>query len=111
MAAKNPLSALLRHSVQIQKTITAPDSTGDPVESWSTYKHVRASISPLNGREFENAQRISSDITTQIILRYETGLTTEHRIKFGSRLFNIHFIKNEDERNKKLILWCSEDVD
>lgn len=111
MAAKNPLAAILRHSVEIQQTATAADTTGDPVESWSTYKRVRAAISPLSGREFENAQRISSDITTQITLRYETGITTEHRIKFGSRYFNIHFIKNVDERDKQLILLCSEDVD
>lgn len=90
----------LKHQVLIQeKTVTGTGDRGQPVYTWNTLITVPASISPLNGRKAEIARQLVASATHTVTLRYYAGLTETMRLLYGSRVFNIGFIKNLDELN------------
>lgn len=81
---------------------------GGSDDSWSTDVTVWAKIRPLSSDEINQAAQFRSKVTHEVEIRYRTGITTEHKIVWGSREFTIHGIHNEGERNEKLILRCEE---
>jgi SPP1 family predicted phage head-tail adaptor len=103
----------LRHQIVIEQRSATQDSFGGLPETWSTLKTVYAEIQPLSGREKEAAQAINVDISHQINIRYQSAfadprVTAAYRVRFGSRLFNIHASMNVDERNQEITLLASE---
>lgn len=88
----------LRHRVQIQSTVRAITSAGGRSETWSTDRTTWASIDPISGRELFSEGAVQADITHRIRLRYSPGLSVRHRIKFGTRIFNIKQAINFAER-------------
>ena len=58
-------------------------------QNWTTYASAWASIAPLSSREFFNAQQAMSEITHKISTWYITGVNPDHRILWGSRIFQI----------------------
>lgn len=112
MAGPNFLSMRageLRHSVAIQSSTESRDSY-DVDYSWATDATVRASITPLSGDETIVADQEQSTATHKIIIRNFAGLTPNHRLLFGTRVFNIVSMLNTDERNRRMQLMCTEDV-
>jgi len=76
--------------------------------TWSTFKTVPASIWPLKGAEYITAMQVTSEISHKIRIRYLADLTPKHRIKWGSRYFDIEAIINPDERNIYFEMMCRE---
>lgn len=97
----------LRHKVTIQSKTESRSDTGQVTYSWSDTATVWASIEPLSGRELEFAQAVHSETDHKITVRY-TALTSEDRIKFGDRTFEVLSVKNPHERNIKLEVMCKE---
>ena len=99
----------LRHRITIEhKTV---DNSGlDPVETWSTFATVWAAIEPLKGTErwIDGAKLISSDVTGRIRIRYLKGVTSEMRVKFGSRVYEILAVINVNERCEEMSLMVKE---
>ena len=93
---KNPVGAM-RHRVAIQENIQTPDSQGGFTESWGTIAAVWASIEPVKAYERFQAAQLETPISHKIMLRYRTGVTTAHRILYGTRVFNIKGVINVDE--------------
>jgi len=98
----------LRHRVQIEADTPTRASDGGDVEAWSTVATVWAGIEPLSGREYFTAQQTQSQVTHKITVRYFRGLTAAHRIKYGSRTFQIEGVRNMGERNAKMELMAKE---
>ena len=90
----------LRHSLIIEAKTTSKNDYGEKSDTWSTVATVRAGIRPLYGREYVESRAIKSEVTHKIIMRYYSGLTTKHRLKFGARYFDIETIMNLEERNQ-----------
>ena len=84
------------------------NSFGEQTGSYASYATVWAAIEPLSGRELEHAQQISAEITHKITVRYNSSVTSKHRITYGSRTFEIEAVLNPDERNEQLVLMCKE---
>lgn len=111
MAVVNYPSGTLRHPliVEVLTMERQPDFTNkavwtaDPV-AW------RASIRQLNGQERFEAQQIQADATHEIKGRYYPELTPKHRLRFGSRTFNIVSVNNVEEANVNHELRCREAV-
>ncbi|NBO83693.1 MAG: head-tail adaptor protein, partial [Betaproteobacteria bacterium] len=66
--------------------------------------------------ELENARRIASEVSHQILVRYQPLLADSkvvagYRALYKGRIFNIHASMNEDERNTVLTLLASEGMD
>ena len=98
----------MRHRVTIQKPTATTDTGGGSSVSWGTLKEVYADIQPQSGNyQFEHEQE-KEKVTHKLIMRYRADIGTNYRIKYGSRIFNIHSIINEDERKRFLTLHCQE---
>ncbi len=101
----------LRHQVIIQRLVAGSPQqkpSGEPDTSWTTYLTVSASVEPVTGREPFLAQEHLSEVDTKIRIRYRDGITADMRVSFGSRYYNIRAILNFEERNRELLLLCSQ---
>jgi SPP1 family predicted phage head-tail adaptor len=104
-------AGLLRHKVEIQEKATHRDSMGQEVVTWDAFGYAWASVEPLSGREQYYAQQRQASTTHKIKMRYQPGVKSYHRIKWGERFFDIDVPPlNTEERNIELILFCTEAV-
>ena len=98
----------LRHRVEIQSVTDSASAFGDVSQSWSTVTTVWASIEPLKAREAFEAQQTKTRVSHRVEIRYISGVTTKHRLVYGSRTLNINSVLNPGERNERLVLVCTE---
>lgn len=104
-------AGMLRNRVWIEVATRTLDAVGQPATTWAraTNGNVFAAIQPLRGVERFTAQQLSAKMSHKITIRYWSGLTPdEHRIKWGTRIFDINGVINIDERNKRMELYCTE---
>ena len=113
----NPISAgMLTRRIKIQRPSTIKDSAGAPCRTWLDVTTVWADIQPLSGKEAVIANRISAELSHQIIVRYQSLFenpqqVAQMRVLYKARIFNIHSALNEDERRTQIILLASEGLD
>lgn len=103
----------LNRRVRLQARVTTQDAFGEPTQTWNTIATVWAAIEPLSGRELELAQKIASEVTHKITVRYQAAFTdtrvmASYRALYRSRIFNIQAVLNEEEANVMLHLMASE---
>ncbi len=104
-------TGLLRHRVTIQKPIsTAKGDDGAPIITWEKVLDTWASVEPLSGREYFDAQQVNADVTHKASMRYRSGIDSTMRILLGSRLLLILAVLNTEERSRELVLMCREEV-
>lgn len=108
MAAIGHRAGELRQRVTVEAPSVARNAQGGFSETWATAETRYAKIEPLSGREFFEAQRVDSDVTHMVTMRYFSGLTSSHRITYGSRTFYIESVINTDERDWKTVAMCRE---
>jgi SPP1 family predicted phage head-tail adaptor len=101
-------SGLLRHKIEFQEKVTLRDSMGGEMVTWEPYCYSWASIEPLSGREYFAAQQAQASISHKMKMRYQAGIKPYHRIMWGDRTFDINAIINTDEKNRELVLFCTE---
>lgn len=106
----------LNRRITLQRQSNVQDSYGGPVRPWLNVATIWADIQPLTGRELESAQRMASEISHQITVRYQASLTdtrvvSGYRALYKARIFNIHAALNEDESNVLVTLLASEGLD
>jgi len=92
----------LKHSVVIQQKSVSRKSGGGQTVTWSTVATVLARITPRNQSEYLRAMQFEAQTTHRIIIRYRAGITTNMRIQFGSRYFNIQSIIDIEEGRRFL---------
>ena len=100
-------AGLLRKRITIQRSTSTQDTFGAPVKTWADVGGRYASVEPLTGREFEDAQQNVSRIETRFITRYTTGITSKNRIVFNNVNYEIESIINVDQGNRELEILCS----
>ena len=98
----------LRHRIEIQRATEGRNQHGGVEEDWQPIATRWAAIQPFRARELFAAQQVQSQVTHRIWMRYFEGLQSTDRIKFGQRIFNIDGIRNIDERNRELEVFCME---
>ena len=96
----------MRRKITIESDTPTQNTYGEPIESWSTYATVWASVEPLNGREYFNSQQTAAEISTRFRIRYKSGITPDMRVVLDSNNYDIRSIINVNEHNKELILMC-----
>ncbi|MCJ8008116.1 phage head closure protein [Lederbergia wuyishanensis] len=101
-----------RHVITFQKLQGTQNDYGeeikDPIE-WEEILTVRAGIYPMSGREFFAAETVNSEVTHKINMRYVPGITSDMRIKYGERTFELSSPPiNFQEKNILLQLLCKE---
>lgn len=107
-------SGPMRHKVTVLSPSTARDSdTGEPTHSstaWGTHATVWARFRSLQGQERFAAQQNYGTVTHELETRYAStlALTSDKRVKKGSRYFDIKAAMNVDERNRVYRLLVEE---
>jgi len=106
-----------------RKTIDAGDldkrvTIQEPIEShlhgevritWKDGLTVWAKIEPLTGRDYDLAAQVKSEITHRVTIRFRTGITSKHCLKYGKRILQLLGPpKNIDEQNEWLVMDCAE---
>ena len=99
------------HTITLERRSTTQDSTGQPLDSWSSLATVRADVQPVKGSEYFAGSGEKSDITHRVRIWYQSALAdlaARDRVVFGSRYFDIQSVINVDERNREFHLMCVE---
>lgn len=84
------------------------NARGEAIPAWTTVTTVWGSIEPLVGREGFAAQQMYASATSLVTIRYRAGVVPKMRFRKGSRVFDIDFPQNVDERNTELRCICTE---
>lgn len=106
-------SGKLRHRVTIQSRVSGSPQkkpSGAPDDSWTDFLTCYASIEPLRGREFLEAQAVQSRVEVRIRIRYRAGITAAMRVVKGSTYYHVEAVINPEMRNRELQLMCSQGV-
>lgn len=106
-------SGELNRRIRLQQRNAAQDSYGEQLLTWSDVTTLWAAIEPLAGRELELAQKVSSEVTHRISLRYQPQFTDTRtvaslRALYKGRIFNIQAAMNVDEANVVIHLLAAE---
>lgn len=88
----------LRHRLELQSATDSTDSYGQPTRTWATYATVWGSIEPMSASEGPLADQLQGAISHLVTVRYNSTLAVEHRIKFGTRYFNVVGVRDFEER-------------
>lgn len=98
----------LRHRIIIQEPVTARNGYNETITTWARVAEVWASVEPLSGREFFDAEHQQSDITHRVVLRFRGGITAEMRVLHHGRDLRVQSVINAKERGRELQLMCRE---
>lgn len=83
---------------------------GNNIQKLMPYKTVWASVEPISGKEYLEAQRAKNELTHRIYTRYFPDITVDMLINFKGRKFKIESVINYQEGNEMLQFLCTEMV-
>ncbi len=100
----------LKHVVIIQKRVDDVDDCGQAVDDWTDFATgVRASVEPLQGREFHAAQAAQSEVSIRFRMRYIPGVTAAMRVIWRNEFYEIEGEPiNPNGRNRELHLMAKK---
>lgn len=75
---------------------------------WKKFAEVRASVEPLQGREYFSGPFQMGENIVRVRIRYIEGVTRKMRIKYGNRVFDIYSVIDSMESHRELQLMCKE---
>lgn len=107
----------LRHPVVLQTWLETQGPDGETIRSWPAddgyRQNVWARVEPMSKQSLERlaGSQLQQEITHFVTLRYDSSLTTKHRIGFGSRVLEIIALVNIEEKNRVHEAWCKEIVE
>lgn len=104
-----------RRKILIEQPAVTPDGQGGwKVTGWSTFMSTMASIDTATGQERFFAQGLNAIITHKVRFKYRSDklINADMRLNYTvngvTRIFQIHAIVNEDERNRWMTILCEE---
>jgi SPP1 family predicted phage head-tail adaptor len=113
MTIKSDAFSRMRQRITFQTQSTSSDGGGGTTLSWTNGSTVWAEVKPIDraasGEKFVAGQ-LQSTISHIITTRYFSGITTNIRVSYDSRVFNIRSAINVNERGEMLRLFVEEGV-
>jgi len=111
------VASKMKHRVTFQSEVLTSDGIGGNSISWTNFTTVWASIDSLSshsGRSLNAEKNFAGGINeikpVKITIRYISGISSNMRIMFDSRVFNIRSVVNVDEKNEILQIFAEEGV-
>jgi SPP1 family predicted phage head-tail adaptor len=98
----------LRHRIIIQSPTETRNAYGEPEVAWGTFATMWATVEPLRGRELWAAAAINARTATRIRIRYIKDITPKMRVLYGSRVYLITAIIDEEMRHRDMQLMVEE---
>ncbi len=85
------------------------DGMGGSEGSWGNDQDIWISLRPVSAKEKLELEKLQSNVTHMVKMRYnDFDLDNEHRLKVGSRVFNLKYVYNEDEKDAYLQMTAVE---
>lgn len=84
------------------------DTYGARTPIWRNVAEVRASVEPLQGREYFSGPFQMGENIIRIRIRYMEGVTRQMRVKYENRIFDVYSVIDSFEQHKELQLMCKE---
>jgi len=105
----------LRKRIQLQQRSSAQDAWGQQVVGWTTVLTTWADIQPVSGLQLERSRSIYNLTSHQVTLRWRPILEDvrqvgSFRVLYAGRIFDVGASLNREERNREVMLLCSEGV-
>ena len=98
----------LREKVVIQSATTAIGSFGNIINTLSTFATVSASVIEKATSEAFKAERLSSQATYFITIRYLAGLTPNMQVQWRGRQLTVKAIKRLDQMRRFIQIECDD---
>ncbi|OPZ41656.1 MAG: Phage head-tail joining protein [Bacteroidetes bacterium ADurb.BinA104] len=99
----------LNKRIEIQSKTSTADGLGGYSDVWATTKRAWAAIWPLSASDVIEGMKTSAQVTHRVRIRYQSGITSAMRIKFGSLYFSIIAPPiNPNMANEYLDILCKE---
>ncbi len=99
----------LRDRLELRgKTTTGRTASGKPIEDWVTESFMSCAVRALSGDALVQAQQFHERVRFKIRTRYRTDVTTDKRLRFGDRIFHIHYVIDPDSRRRWTDIFCEE---
>lgn len=100
----------LNRRIEILQFHKDRDEYGGEIGEWKPKAKVWASIIPVSGTEFLQAQQISAETVVRITIRYLPWLNVMHRIRYGEKLYEIIGAIDGVTAHTQTIINCKEKV-
>ena len=102
--------ATFKDRIKLQAITQTTDGQGGYTDAWTDVATVWASIEQKSQQEAYYAMQMESPATHRFTMRFLIGITTKHRVAFGTRTFNITRVNNVQEANAFLEIDAVEGV-
>lgn len=106
-----------RTLVSVQTITETADNFGQMIKSWNTAATFRAKVRSPTGAEIWNAGQRKAVVTHVLecgrdaaLIQAAGTLNPECRLLVGSAQYGIAWIDNVDQKNRELIIHCTEQV-
>ena len=100
----------MRYRVKVENPTNTRDSGGGLAQSYTTFSNIYANIKPTNANSTYRQGIVTEKVTHEVTMRYMDNISTNSRVTYGTRNFNVRGIINVDERDRFLKLLCEEGV-
>lgn len=88
------------------------DKMGQSIQNWKDLKTVWATFRPVRGAEYDEAARkFREERTYKATVRYLPGISSDLRIMYKGRIFEIKSVVNVNEADYMLEIECTEYVE
>lgn len=101
-------SGSMRHKIEFVSIGEVRDEMGGSSDGETHFDDARAEIKPISGGERFMSNQLFAEATSQIKCRFVAGVTRKHKIKFGTRTFDILDVQNKDEKSVELFIVAKE---
>lgn len=102
------------HRIVLQNPVSAPDGEGGFIEAWTDLSPaaVQSKIAPATAADLERvtAGTIISQASHIVTFPFHPGVTTQTRILYNGRRFNVSGVADPEERHVETIALCVEVV-
>ena len=102
------MAGRLNRRVELQEEQSTRGTAGGIVEAFVTRATVWAEVMPMTGKEFNESDIVTSEVSLIIGIRYGTDVTALWRVKVGTRTFAILAVLNPRDGRRRLKLVCKE---
>lgn len=100
----------MRERISIYAPIKTTDEFHEPVVSYTLLRKLWAHRAEGTAKEFLSSGSVQSELGTVFTTRYVSGITSEHRVYFGDREYDIVGVVQIDNKRRFLQLRCIERV-
>lgn len=100
--------AELRHRIVFERVAKVTDGMGGWTTVWSTVATVWAKVEPVSASERIYSQRIETQRSHKVVIRYRNDITTDMRFTYSGRTFQVKGVSIPDERKVYLFIDAEE---